>query len=162
VSLYHLGNSRGDRQSAYMRQLEADGVCIFCPAYLAADPEQVILHRTGHWTVTPNRFPYSDTLLHLMLIPDEHVTDLLDLSGPARVDFWTALGWVREHHDLRYYGLAARNGDPAYTGGTIAHVHVHVIVGDPGGDPVRFKVSSPPDQGHQPDPGESPDQRHRG
>jgi ATP adenylyltransferase len=144
VNLYHLGNSRGDEQSAYMRQLEADGICLFCPPYLAADPAQEILHRTAHWTVTPNRYPYAGTRLHLMLVPDEHVTDLLDLSEPARQDFWAVLGWVRDRYGLAYYGLGARNGDCRYTGGTIAHVHVHVIVGDPDAGPVRFKVSSRP------------------
>jgi ATP adenylyltransferase len=143
MSLYHLGNSRGDAQSAYMRQLAADGVCIFCPDHLAADPGQEILHRTGHWTVTPNRFPYASTRLHLMLVPHEHVTDLLDLTAPAQRDFWSTLDWVRQTYGLSYYGLGARNGDPRFTGGTIAHVHVHVIVGDPDGEPVRFKVSSP-------------------
>ena len=125
-----------------MRQLEADGVCLFCPERMAADPEQEILHRTGHWTVTPNKFPYAGTTLHLMLVPDEHVTDLLDLSGAAQQDFWTALRWVRDRYDLTYYGLGARNGECRHTGGTIAHVHVHVIVGDPAAGPVRFKVSS--------------------
>jgi ATP adenylyltransferase len=142
VSLYHLDNSRGDRQSAYMRQLEADGICIFCPEHLDADPEQEIIHRTAHWTVTPNKFPYAGTKLHLMLVPDEHVTDLVDLSPAAQQDFWTALGWIRDRYGLTYYGLGARNGECRYTGGTIAHVHLHVIVGDPGEGPVRFKVSS--------------------
>src|SRR5690349_23256458 len=98
-----------------MRRLEADGVCLFCPEQLAADPQQEVVHRTAHWTVTPNRFPYADTTLHLMLVPHEHVADLVDLSGPAQQDFWAALGWVRDHHGLAYYGLAARNGDPRYT-----------------------------------------------
>ena len=142
MSLYYLGNARGDEQREYMRRLEADGVCVFCPEHLAADPDQDIVHTTAHWTVTPNRFPYASTRLHLMLVPHEHVTDLLDLSGAAQADFWTALGWVRDHHGLTYYGLGARNGECTYTGGTIAHVHVHVIVGDPGQGPVRFKVSS--------------------
>ncbi|MDT5037716.1 MAG: adenylyltransferase [Micromonosporaceae bacterium] len=142
MSLYHVGNSRGQEQAAYMRRLDAAGVCIFCPEHLAADPDQDIVHRTPHWTVTPNRFPYVDTLLHLMLVPDEHVTDLLDLSPAAQLDFWAVLGWVREHHRLTYYSLGARNGDCRHTGGTIAHVHVHVIVGDPDGAGVRFKMSA--------------------
>jgi len=142
MSLYYLGNARSEEQRAYMRELEADGVCLFCPERMAADPEQEILHRTGHWTVTPNKFPYAGTTLHLMLVPDEHVTDLLDLSGAAQQDFWAALRWVRDRYELTYYGLGARNGECRHTGGTIAHVHVHVIVGDPAAGPVRFKVSS--------------------
>jgi ATP adenylyltransferase len=144
VNLYHLANSRSEQQSRDMRRLEADGVCVFCPEHLDADPDQEVVHRTEHWTITPNEFPYQGTTLHLLLVPHEHVTDLLDLSAAAQRDFWTALGWVREYHGLTYYGLGARNGDCRYTGGTIAHVHVHVIVGDPEQGPVRFKVSSGP------------------
>jgi diadenosine tetraphosphate (Ap4A) HIT family hydrolase len=142
MSLYYLGNARSEEQRAYMRRLEAAGVCLFCPEQMDADPEQEILHRTAHWTVTPNKFPYAGTTLHLMLVPHEHETDLLDLSDAAQQDFWVALRWVRDNHGLTYYGLGARNGECRHTGGTIAHVHVHVIVGDPDAGPVRFKVSS--------------------
>lgn len=147
MPLYYLGNNRTPEQLADMVALEAAGVCVFCPEHLAADPQQPILHRSAHWTVTPNEFPYAGTALHLLLVPDEHVTDLLDLSEPARADFWTALRWVRDHHRLTHYGLGIRNGDCRYTGGTIYHLHVHAIVGDPT-DPthpaVRFKLTSRP------------------
>jgi ATP adenylyltransferase len=56
---------------------------------------------------------------------------------------------VREHHGLTHYGLGGRNGDCRYTGGTIYHVHVHVIVGDvtnPEHQPVRLRLSSRPEQ----------------
>lgn len=141
TGLYHLGNARCDEQRAYMRQLEADGICLFCPQALADDPNQVVVHRTAHWAVTPNRFPYRDTIRHLLFIPDEHVADLVELSVRAQQDFWVALEWARRRYGFTYYGLAARNGDPMRTGGTIAHLHMHVIVGDPNGGPVRFKVS---------------------
>ncbi len=140
MSLYYLGNARGEEQREYMRRLEAEGVCIFCPEHLAE--AQDVLHRTAHWTVTPNRFPYAGTRLHLMLVPREHVADLLDLSPAAQQDFWIALRWIRDEHALTYYGLGARNGECRHTGGTIEHVHVHVIVGDPDAGPVRFKISS--------------------
>jgi ATP adenylyltransferase len=145
VPLYHFRNTRTPQQHADMLRLEAAGICIFCPEQLARDPDQPILHRTPHWTVTPNEFPYPGTALHLLLVPDEHVTDLLDLSAEARQDFWTALGWVRDRYALAFYGLGARNGDCRYTGGSVYHVHVHVIVGDvadPEHEPVRLKLSS--------------------
>jgi ATP adenylyltransferase len=92
--------------------------------------------------VTGNRFPYRGTGTHLLLVPDEHVSDLVDLTPEAQRDFWAALAWVREHHGLAYYGLGVRNGDPRFTGGTIRHLHVHVVVGDPEAEPVRMKLSS--------------------
>jgi ATP adenylyltransferase len=145
VRLYHPGNARTAEQLADMARLEADGVCIFCPGPLRADEAQEVLWESDSWTVTPNEFPYAGTAHHLLLIPHEHVEDLVDLSPSAQAGFWAALTWVREHFDLRHYGLAARNGDCRFTGGTISHVHVHVIVGDvddPDHRPVRVKLSS--------------------
>jgi ATP adenylyltransferase len=147
VSLYYLGNARLPEQLAEMRRLEAAGVCIFCPEHLAA-PDQRVLHRTPQWTVTPNDFPYQRTRLHLLLIPDEHVTDLADLSPAARLDFWAVLDWVKDHFGLTFYSLAVRNGLSEYTGGTVRHLHVHIVQGDvddPHHEPVRTKLSSRPE-----------------
>jgi diadenosine tetraphosphate (Ap4A) HIT family hydrolase len=141
--LYYLGNCRTDAQRADMLALSAAGICVFCPEHLSVDPDQPTLHRTALWTVTPNEFPYAGTLRHLLLVPDEHVPDLLDLSPRAQAEFWPVLRWVRDEYGLAYYGLGARNGDCRYTGGTVHHVHVHVIVGDPDApEPVRLKLSS--------------------
>jgi dihydrofolate reductase/diadenosine tetraphosphate (Ap4A) HIT family hydrolase len=139
-SYYYLENSRGEAQSDDMRRLEAEGRCLFCPG----QDTVAAIHRTPQWTVVPNRFPYRGTKLHLLLVPDEHVTDL---SPAAQADFWSALAWVRDHYALTYYGLAVRNGDPRFTGGTIRHLHVHLLVGDvddPEADFVRVKLSSRP------------------
>ncbi|MFB9239387.1 HIT family protein [Plantactinospora siamensis] len=144
MPLYHLSNSRSAEQLADMLRLEAAGTCLFCPDELERDAEQQILHRTAHWTVTPNEFPYAGTRLHLLLVPHAHVGDLLDLPAAAQAEFWTVLGWVRDRYGLAYYGLGSRNGDPGRTGGTIEHVHLHVVVGDaddPAHQPVRMKLS---------------------
>lgn len=144
--LYHLANSRSAEQSAEMQRLEEAGVCLFCPDALAANPDHPALHRTTWWTVTRNRFPYANTRLHLLLLPTAHVRDLVDLPAAAQAEFWDVLAWVREHFELTFYGLGVRCGDCAATGGTIHHVHVHVVVGDvddPEHQPVRMKLSSP-------------------
>jgi dihydrofolate reductase/diadenosine tetraphosphate (Ap4A) HIT family hydrolase len=142
-SYYYLENSRGEAQSDDMRRLEAEGRCLFCPGQEALAE----IHRTPQWTIGPNRFPYRGAKLHLLLVPDEHVTDMADLSAAAQADFWSALAWVREHYSLTYYGIAVRNGDPRFTGGTIRHLHVHLVVGDvdnPDADFVRVRLSSRP------------------
>ena len=48
---------------------------------------------------------------------------------------------------LGHYGLGVRNGNCSFTGATIAHVHAHVLVGDPDAEPevpVRMRFSSRP------------------
>src|SRR2546423_658195 len=147
MDLYYLNNYRTEEQRAEMLRLEAAGICLFCPEHLGQDPNHIPVLRSGHWTVTPNRYPYKGTRRHLMLIPDEHVTDLVDLSPTAQQDFWSVLGWLRDEYKMTYYGLGARNGDARFTGGTIRHLHVHVVVGDvddPRHEPVRMKLSSRP------------------
>ena len=145
MTLYYFGNFRVDEQLAEMRRLEVEGVCLFCPGHLPAASE--VLHRTARWTVVPNRYPYRETRLHLLLVPDEHVTDMADLSEDAQCDFWTALRWVKVQYGLGHYGLAARNGDSEFTGGTIRHLHIHVLQGevdDPDHQGVRVRLSSRP------------------
>ena len=150
MNLYCQDNHRTAEQLAEMQRLEAAGICLFCPDGLSQNGRDRALWRTSHWSVMPNEFPYEGTSLHLMLIPHQHVGDLIDLAPPAQQDFWNVLAMVHERYDLRYYGLGARNGDCRYTGATIAHLHVHILVADvttPAEIPVRMRFSSRPAPG---------------
>ncbi len=147
MSFYYPNNHRDPAQLDEMRRLDEAGICLFCPSYLDHNQQQRVIHATAFWSVTPNAYPYRHTRLHLLLVPRVHVRDLLDLSAEALADFWVVLAWVRDRHRLAYYGLGVRCGDCRYTGGTIEHLHVHLIVGDaedPDHEPVRLKLSSRP------------------
>jgi len=147
LSLYCTDNYRTDEQLAEMRRLEAAGICLFCPDALRSHAAQQVLFETGHWSVTPNAFPYAGARLHLLVVPHRHVTDLLDLDDAAGADFWAALREIRSRYGLDHYGLGVRNGNCSFTGATIAHVHAHVLVGDPDAAPevpVRMRFSSRP------------------
>jgi ATP adenylyltransferase len=127
-----------------MAALEAAGTCLMCPDGIADHGFEIVL-ATPHWTVTPNEYPYPGTRLHLMVIPREHVSDLVDLSPAAQADFFAVLGQVRDRFGLTYYGLGVRCGDCRYTGATIRHLHAHILVGDPETGPdVRMRLSSRP------------------
>ena len=150
MSLYCTDNYRTGEQLAEMERLEAAGICLFCPDSLREHAKQQVIFSTEHWAVTPNAFPYAGTRLHLLVVPRLHVSDMLDLDEASLGDFWTALRWIREEFGLGHYGLGVRNGNCSFTGATIAHVHAHVLVGDPDSDPevpVRMKFSSRPRQG---------------
>ncbi len=143
--LYYLGNTRTQEQADRMRELESAGICLFCPPVIDAEPEAGLVLANEHWVVRHNDFPYRGARLHLLCIPRTHVTDLVDLSDEALADYWQVIRKLRAQFALTYYGLGVRCGDCAYTGGTIAHVHAHLIAGDPDSeDPVRLKLSSRP------------------
>ncbi|GAA3774588.1 HIT family protein [Streptomyces phyllanthi] len=150
MSLYYFGNARTAEQAAEMRRLDGLGICLFCPDVIRRHEKQKILWETEEWIVTPNEFPYAGARLHLLLIPKRHVTDFVDLCAEARDDFWEVLASVKREYALDHYGLGVRNGDCRYTGGTIRHLHVHVLVGEgeesPADEftPIRMKLSSSP------------------
>src|ERR1700722_9918614 len=126
-----------------MERLEVAEICIFC-----SEPSlQPVPVHAQYWTVSHNDFPYTGARLHLLIVPSRHVTDLLDLRDEELAEFWQIGRQLRDLYHLDYYGLGARCGDCRFTGGTIAHVHVHLIVGDADNEdhiPVRMKLSSRP------------------
>jgi ATP adenylyltransferase len=147
MPLYYPGNSRDAEQCAEMVRLEDDGTCLFCPEHFSAGRERRVLSQTRWWSITENKYPYRGSKLHLLLIPTLHVPDILALPEPALADFWTALAWVKNNYALQFYGLGMRCGNCMFTGGTIEHLHVHVVVGDvedPQHEPVCLKLSSRP------------------
>lgn len=147
MSLYYLPNARYEDQAEQMRRLEASGVCIFCPPHVDDPSDEGVVRASEHWVIRHNAFPYKGSRLHLLAVPLRHVTDLLDLPDDELAGFWDAVRWARAKYGLTYYGLGARCGDFSRTGGTIAHVHVHLLVGDsdnPDHTPVRLRLSSVP------------------
>jgi ATP adenylyltransferase len=147
VTLYYLGNGRTPDQIDTMRRLEAAGICIFCPAQVDDPAQPQLVLAAEHWVVRRNSYPYAGTQLHLLVMPRQHVTDILDLPDEVLAEFWEVGRAIRKRYQLDYYGLGIRCGDCVYTGGTIAHVHVHLVVGDvddPEHSPVRLKLSSRP------------------
>jgi ATP adenylyltransferase len=147
MNLYYLENARSEKQYEEMIILESENKCLFCPGVLRKDTGNRILHETAYWMVTPNEYPYDGALTHLLLIPKPHVEDILDLSDVAFANLKRAMSWARSNFQMTYWGLASRNGDPAFTGGTVRHVHLHMLVGDPDKaetTPLRVKLSSSP------------------
>ncbi len=144
---YNLDNSRKAEQSEQMKDLARRGVCAFCPEHIEKERRNAIEIRTDHWIVSKNDYPYERTKLHLLLIPREHVNTLSDLSPAALHDLPDTIVKAEKKWHLTYYGVGIRSGDMRRTGGSVDHLHAHIIVGDTDAsdhEPVRFKMSSRP------------------
>src|SRR5207244_1732587 len=57
-SLYHVPAGRGPEQRRYMEDLEAAGICVFCPDHFATYHREPIEIEGRHWYVTKNDYPY--------------------------------------------------------------------------------------------------------
>lgn len=144
---YNFDTARRDDQRKQMEDLAARGVCAFCPKHFEQEHREPIELRTKHWVVTKNDYPYDNTKHHLMLVPHEHVSTFSELSTDAQHDFADTIVAVEKKWELNHYAVGMRSGDMRYTGGTVEHLHAHIVVGDvdnPDHQPVRFKMSSRP------------------
>lgn len=114
-----------DPAGAGVTAAAVDG-CRLCPSP-ARDRD--VRYRGRGWVVVPHPTPAAGAVLHLLLVPDEHHRDLLDVPPWVLASAWTVLAWVRGAYKLDAYGLAASCGDPAGSGAEFGHAHLQVVAG---------------------------------
>lgn len=143
--LYYPDNARTEDQRSEMIRLEAAASCLFCPEGLVENGREIVVANET-WSVMRNEYPYPGTLHHLLLLPQEHVTKMTDLSVASQQGFWDILKSAEELFGPDYFVLGVRNGEMSGTGSTIAHLHVQFIVSDPNhtGEPPKLYAGSFP------------------
>lgn len=147
MSQYNPKVARTKAQLEKMEDLIKRGVCIFCPEHIHEDLEKIEI-KTKHWVVKKNAYPYDHTKLHILVIPKAHVTTVSELPKQAQAEFVPLIVRCELKFKLNSYALGMRAGDMRYNGGSIEHLHAHIVVGDtdePDYEPVRFKMSNRPD-----------------
>jgi ATP adenylyltransferase len=144
MSQYNMAIGRTPEQIAKMKIFQEKGICAFCPESFEEYHDHPIEFETDHWIVTKNDYPYEHTSLHLLLVAKSHVLKLHELSVEARIDLMEAIAAIEQKFALDGYAVGMRVGDPRLTGGSVAHLHAHVIVGDGGDELVLFEMSSRP------------------
>lgn len=131
-----------------MNDLAKRGVCAFCPEHIEAETTHPKEVETRHWYVKKNDYPYENTALHLLIIPKKHVKTTSELPKEAQAEFLILAAELEQKYNLDSYALGMRSGDMRYNGGSVEHLHAHLIVADKNqktGDAVRFKMGSRPE-----------------
>jgi diadenosine tetraphosphate (Ap4A) HIT family hydrolase len=126
-----MEHARSEEQRSVMEQIKLDGVCPFCPEHISryhTHPIQV----EEHWLWTLSRWPYKSTALHIMVISRAHAENLGDLPDGAGDELLTILKQLETDRNISSGAAFIRFGDPQYNGGSVRHLHVHMIVPDLG------------------------------
>jgi diadenosine tetraphosphate (Ap4A) HIT family hydrolase len=146
MAYYNENAAHGPEHLEEMKRLNKKGICIFCPEHIHEDKEKLELE-TDHWMVKNNAFPRPHTLINLLFIPKQHVNTISKLSAPAQAELMPLISKFEKKLKLKSYAIVIRSGDMRYNGGSLEHLHVHLVVGDtdsPEHEPVRYKLSSRP------------------
>jgi ATP adenylyltransferase len=144
---YNHAEARLKTQALRMKDLESRGICAFCRENVETETTSPIEIETVNWVVKANDYPYERTKLHLLIIPKKHVKTVSELSFGAQQELMPLIADVEKHYDLKSYAFALRSGDMRYNGGSVEHLHAHLIVGglkNQDDEPVRFKVGTLP------------------
>jgi ATP adenylyltransferase len=142
-ALYDLGAARSDEQRRYMEELEAAGICVFCPEHVARYHAHPIEHSGEHWSVTRNGFPYPGTAAHYLIVPHRHVSSFDELPDAAGAELWAIKRRLKERLRPLAVATVERSGDMRFNGASIAHLHTHFVALDAApAQTVRFRVSA--------------------
>lgn len=141
-ALYHLDAARGDAQRRRMEDLEARGVCVFCPEHRATEQPEPIEHVGEHWWVTRNAYPYAGTVAHYLIVATRHVASFDELPDAAGAELWELRRMLKRRHEPLATATVERSGDMRLNGGSVAHLHTHFVALSPEPEAtVRFRVS---------------------
>jgi diadenosine tetraphosphate (Ap4A) HIT family hydrolase len=142
-TLYSPEAARGGEQLERMRRLEEQGICIFCPERAADLQREAPLHTGTHWYVVSNDFPYEGTAAHYLIVARRHVTSFEQLPDDAGAELWAIRRELAGRLGAVAYATVERSGDMRFNGGSVAHLHVHMVAleREPART-VRFRVSA--------------------
>ncbi len=137
-----LGNARLADQREAMLRIAERGECPFCEENFLKEHKKPILFKGEHWIVTESQWPYEAAAIHLLLVSRKHAEKIGDLSTEAGAELIVIAGRLEAEYGIESGALAIRFGDPSKNGGSVNHLHVHLMVPDEKkGKPLFFWIN---------------------
>lgn len=125
-----VGNTRTSEQREVYERIEAEGFDPFEAEHFKKNHPHPTLFENTNWLLTHNAFPYQGTSLHLLLIHKPFITSIEKISPTGWIDFQELIQFVVKEFNLTSGGFFMRFGDTVKTGGTVTHLHAHIMVTD--------------------------------
>lgn len=140
----NLDNARTPEQMELMKKIIDDGVCPFCAEHFKKYHPKPILKETEYWFFTENMSPYTGTKYHFIFVyKPAHITTSSQLSPEALTDLFNLVHSAAAEYNIPGGSFFMRFGDHKYTGGSVEHLHAHLLQGDvdaPDHEAVRVKL----------------------
>lgn len=143
----YLEHARREDQLADMENIAERDICFMCQENIPEFYEQRggLIDEGQYTFLVLNGYPYENTRHHYMVIPKEHITSLEELNDETLLEMLSFYRKLEKELEITGGAIAMRFGNPAETGATVHHLHMHLIVPSedlgPGDKPVRFRIS---------------------
>ncbi len=116
--------------SEVIREIAQEGVCPFCSDNLRRYHKNPLVEKE-FWWVTDNMYPYSPTKHHRLIIYKQHISHGSEIGKEAWVELQKILQEEISQRGIAGGAFVMRFGDTHYTGGTVSHLHAHILQSDP-------------------------------
>ena len=133
-----FNHARTPDQIALMKKITEDGVCPFCKEFFTKYHPKPILKETDWWYVSENMAPYKGTDLHLIFVYKEHAVMPSEINPEASKELFELLSWAEKEYKLEGGSFFVRFGKSEMTGGSVAHFHVQLLVGNAKGTDEKY------------------------
>lgn len=121
-------NARTEDYRKVLKKIEKGDHCPFCKENFLQHHKKPILFTTEHWVVTENSWPYTGAEKHYLLITARHIITLTDLTNSEWQNLLKCIKRLEDISGFKRGTLIIRYGDPEYSGGTVDHLHPHLVV----------------------------------
>jgi diadenosine tetraphosphate (Ap4A) HIT family hydrolase len=138
-----LDNARHDDQRDIMKTIIEADESPFLLENLRKYHQKEILREGKNWYVTYNQWPYNNTKLHFLIIHQEYVTSIDQITPEAAQELLDHAAWLTKKFNVPGGAFCMRFGDTNYSAGTVDHLHAQYIVPDLNAEeykPTRFKI----------------------
>ena len=123
------GLARSEEYKETLLKIEKGEYCPFCWENLSKEHKKPILKQTEFWLVTENQFSYQRARVKLLLIFRYHTNSILDISKEAWSELLDIYREMYIKFNLQGSTIFNRQGNTRFTGGTVKHLHFHLISG---------------------------------
>jgi len=145
-SFVNLKNARVEEQRKVMEMIQKEKFCPFCPEHVSKSRLKPVIKQGKYWHIRENQWPYKNTRVHLIIICNTHVEKLSEVCPEASKEFLELAEWTENEYQISGGAIGLRFGDIHQNGGTVLHLHAHIIAADitnrddPNYQPVRLRV----------------------
>lgn len=141
-----IHRARTPEQKRQLQEILDTGECPFCGNNLAKWHKGDVIRKGKGWILTSNDNPYPNIKLHFLLISESHAESLNDISAEQGASLWNYLKFVEKKYSIASGAAIIRFGDPEENGGSVRHLHIHVLVADQDKqwESVKVKIGSRP------------------
>lgn len=110
-----------------LKDIARSGVCPLCPKTMRWHTKPILKRHRG-WLITENLNLYKNAQHHFLVIGQTHKENMRELNARDWSAIAFLLNWAIKKYHIKGGGIAMRFGEPAYTGATIRHLHLHLLM----------------------------------